>query len=79
MRVKKRRAVFQLYIRLRDIEPAIWRHIHVWEDIKLHKEWEAIYEKVAALHESYADGPDYPAANAPSGVGIVGAELFGCH
>ncbi len=31
------RAVFQLHVRLRDIEPAIWRRIHVWEDNKLPK------------------------------------------
>lgn len=35
MKAKKVRAVFQLHIRLRDIEPAIWRRIHVWEDTKL--------------------------------------------
>ena len=35
MSAKKVRAVFQLHIRLREIEPAIWRRIHVWEDAKL--------------------------------------------
>ncbi|MCZ2149651.1 MAG: plasmid pRiA4b ORF-3 family protein [Bryobacterales bacterium] len=35
MKAKKVRAVFQLQVRLRDIEPAIWRRIHVWEDVKL--------------------------------------------
>ncbi len=35
MSSKKRRAVFQLHIRLRDIEPAIWRRIQIWEDAKL--------------------------------------------
>jgi hypothetical protein len=32
---KKSRAVFQLHIRLRDIEPAVWRRIQVWEDTRL--------------------------------------------
>jgi hypothetical protein len=35
MKAKKVRAIFQLHVRLRDIEPAIWRRIHVWEDTKL--------------------------------------------
>ena len=35
MNAKKVRAVFQLQVRLRDIEPVIWRRILVWEDTKL--------------------------------------------
>lgn len=35
MKAKKARAVFQLQVRLRDIEPVIWRRIHVWEDVRL--------------------------------------------
>lgn len=35
MKSKKVRAIFQLHVRLREIEPAIWRRIHVWEDAKL--------------------------------------------
>jgi hypothetical protein len=35
MNAKKVRAVFQLHVRLREIDPVIWRRIHVWEDTKL--------------------------------------------
>lgn len=35
MTANKRRAVFQLHIRLREIEPMIWRRIQVWDDAKL--------------------------------------------
>lgn len=35
MNAKRVRAIFQLHVRLRDIEPAIWRRIQVWEDTKL--------------------------------------------
>lgn len=35
MSADKTRAVFQLHVRLRDIDPAIWRRIQVWEDTKL--------------------------------------------
>lgn len=35
MSTKKTRAVYQLKISLRDIEPPIWRRIQVWEDAKL--------------------------------------------
>lgn len=35
MSTKRTRAVYQLKVSLRDIEPPIWRRIHVWEDTKL--------------------------------------------
>lgn len=35
MSTKKRRSVCQLDVRLRGIEPPIWRRIQVWEDTKL--------------------------------------------
>jgi Plasmid pRiA4b ORF-3-like protein len=35
MSTRKIRAVYQLRVSLTDIEPAIWRRIHVWEDTKL--------------------------------------------
>lgn len=35
MNADKTRAVFQLHIRLRDIDPESWRRIQVWEDTKL--------------------------------------------
>jgi len=35
MKANKTRAIFQLHVRLRDIEPAIWRRLQVWEDTKL--------------------------------------------
>ncbi|MDX2151807.1 MAG: plasmid pRiA4b ORF-3 family protein [Bryobacteraceae bacterium] len=35
MNTKKVRAIFQLHVRLREIQPVIWRRIHVWEDATL--------------------------------------------